>query len=1717
MRSTSLAAVLFGLLCLPAAAAPFRAVTLQAGAPDAGWTDGGAVPPLWATGLNDFGQLVATTGLELFVLDHLNGVYFLDQNNDGRNDLLQPVATLNGAPAYLGADPRGISNRGHVAGHTFAGGTSYGFVAQGGAARSLTGASNATVAYGAVNARGEVAGTGSVPACGLGDSRAVAWTLGKVVSVGNLCGNNCSCNSVGLGINDLGHVVGNARAPQANGELHAFYWDGTMLDIHSLGYLSGASDINERDQVVGTFYERLPDGGNEGRPYLWQRGAGMVDLGRAFPAAVNTLAYHVNNLGQVGGRAEMPDPVRGGTMQVGFLYLPAPAYGLDAGFHDLEALTGLPIDNVRDLNDFGQLLVERRGFGADTLLVPDGVVPPQNLGTAGDHPESSDDADPVSTFTGELFTELADDLRLDGPLPLGFGRYYASALDTAGPESTLGLNWRHTYDWRLLRDESGVAVRSPTGKSVRFVRSGAAWQVSRSPVPHQLLEQGGGFSFVDATTRKVYGFDAAGRLTRLADLNGGALTLTYAADAGLSSVSDGLGRSLSLGYDADGRLASLTDGTRTVRYTYADGNLATFVDASGNSTAYRYASEGPGLLAACTLPRGNAPYAQAFDSLGRVTTQTDALGGATRFDFLGAQTRVTNPLGGAMTHTHAGGRLTGVVDAAGNTVSIAYDAQGRRTAVTGRDGAVTQFEYDPVSGRLARETYPGNRVYERTWSVASLLGATVYLPAQVTFPDGSIEAFVHDANGRLTAATDRAGRTVSTAWANGRPSSRTFPTGLVVSYAWNADGSLASIGTAEGGTSFWGYDALGRRSSVTWPGGATQRISYDAADLPRWVEDEAGARTHYEWDANRNLTAVTDALGNVARVRYDALDRPLELIDPSGASRTLRYDAAGKLAELTGPRGEKYTFERDAVGLIKKYLDPAGNAWTFEHDAHGRVLSSTNPLGQAVRFAYDPAGRLSAVTDGLGVESKLQWSAAGRLTGLETPSGRFAYEADASGEVTAITAPGGASTRVTLDAAGMIAQLTDPNGSVWKYERDALGRLSARVDPLGNRTEVQRDARGREQEIALPGGGRVQLTYDAAGRVTARRFSDGLEQRFGYDALGQRTSANGVALGYDADGNLTSCNGLQLGYDASARMKSVTVAPGKEVRYGYDSRGLLTSVTDWEGGVTTFEYDAASRPTRQTRPNGAVTQWSHDAAGRVTGIAESGAFGQASITLVRDAAGNITSAARELPLEPGVSEALAAALTAQRPVDAAHRLTAFEFDGLGRQVTDGARRFVWNLASQLLGIQGADEASFSYDGLGGLVSRSVEGRERKLVWNYGTALPSVVMELEGGEPATWYVHTPQGSLLYAVDARSKARRHYHYDERGSTVFRTGDSGELLDAWAYDPFGRVLASTGGSDNPFTFSGALGVIAEGQSGLYHMRRRVYDSSTGRFLSRDPISNRLHPVKTNPYAYAAGNPVRNVDPVGEEPSAWDSPAAAFNAFVAGAVNQVDPISGVMAELPNPAPVEKLLDRGTSAVSESSQEVLDNTLTVSGHILDASEFVGERLQEGAEALEQTLRVTGLNQGKSKAELVEQVGKLTRIEGFGKGLAEAAGSVSTITDNVGRGLELVKYHQKTKELLRENTAAQSGNTSSLLRTTEAIESVEGKLVSRSLAYAWKKELEADFNTSVNAATDAYQYGVAAQTLETGKNIYKSFQSWGVGIIADQVESAVKPRSGGEL
>ncbi len=125
---------------------------------------------------------------------------------------------------------------------------------------------------------------------------AATWSGGSVSAIPNTFG---GFNSVALGINDSGHIVGAAETGTLN-VFHAFLFaGGVMTDLGTLGGASSfASGINSAGQIVGS----SQNAGGVTRAFLHSGGV-MTDL--LTLGGTSSNATKINNSGQIVGSSQI--------------------------------------------------------------------------------------------------------------------------------------------------------------------------------------------------------------------------------------------------------------------------------------------------------------------------------------------------------------------------------------------------------------------------------------------------------------------------------------------------------------------------------------------------------------------------------------------------------------------------------------------------------------------------------------------------------------------------------------------------------------------------------------------------------------------------------------------------------------------------------------------------------------------------------------------------------------------------------------------------------------------------------------------------------------------------------------------------------------------------------------------------------------------------------------------------------------------------------------------------------------------------------------------------------------------------------------------------------------------------------------------------------------------------------------------------------------------
>jgi RHS repeat-associated protein len=820
---------------------------------------------------------------------------------------------------------------------------------------------------------------------------------------------------------------------------------------------------------------------------------------------------------------------------------------------------------------------------------------------------------------------------------------------------------------------------------------------------------------------------------------------------------DSRGRTSMLTRDHKGRITRVTDARGKYReYTYdATGRLASMRNPEGRML--KFERNGSGLITRRTNPEGKT-IRYDYDAYGRRAAVTDPEGRTTRVERneRGLVTRRINPDGSVRLYS--------------------YDKYGRKLSETDELGRVATWEYDDLSRLTRHQDFAGGvTLYDYTETPGGCgTCSLVSNPTRVVNPDGRIDEFLYDTEGRMLMKTIAAGTA-----------------GMAVTlYAYDADNNLVQQTNPDGGVIRNTYATRHRRLSTTDPIGRLTAWTYAKGSLkPRTETDPSGRLTRMTYDDRGNLTRVvapghavtthaydaknrrirtTDALRGTTRWKYDANGRLTSATDAEGAITTRAHDKSGRLATITFADGKQQTFTYDGSGRMLKTRNHDGLTTENKWDAAGRIIAvttSANPHDKAVvRHTHDPAGRRLSTTDALGRTTQWAYNVRNQIVETIFPDGartQNEYD-DTSGRLLASIDQLGHATRYTYTALGDMATLTDANGNTYSFEYDTMRRKTAMIYPDGTRETWTHDLGGRIATYTTRAGQTKTIAYNADGRPVSETWIPA-------------GCAPDVAYAYDA------ATGRLLSADNGNALLS----------YTHDKRGRITSETtdirallpDMAPHTVGYEYDARGRKAGLIYPDGMKVTYHYDAQGRMTEIYNDD-------DVVVDAAAAVSqpavvdNSAKSNPRNPSGR---------QRPSDKSKitlPLAIYEYDAHGRRsklTRDNGvvTNYTYDLASQVLAIDhlGKDNkplafAHYEYDNRG---RRTNMTREDNQTDRYRYDATSQLTGVDYGIP-TGSVPTGSAGILPAgsrsmgvppmMSAKSSRIETFTYDPLGNRIEHT---------------------------------------------------------------------------------------------------------------------------------------------------------------------------------------------------------------------------------------------------------------------------------------------------------------------------------------------------------
>ena len=910
-------------------------------------------------------------------------------------------------------------------------------------------------------------------------------------------------------------------------------------------------------------------------------------------------------------------------------------------------------------------------------------------------------------------------------------------------------------------------------------------------------------------------------------------------------------------------------GTLITRYTYDAAERLTRMTRAAGTTYERvtdYTYDGRGLL------RRETEYPNW-------PTTTPALVRTYTYDSLGRLKITTDPSGATTTNSYdALGRLIGIdySDAATPDVTYAYDRNGNRTTMIDGTGTTT-YTYDEMN-RPTSIAAPGGTVGYRY----DLDGNR----RKVIYPDGTAVAYGYDKADRLTTVTDWAGRvTTYTLSKDNLPTSIAAVDGSTTDVAADYDRRTTQITSRLGATVLidrrtYSYDPLGNVTSAS-SGLATNLVSVattgvtgagassdtDVSADGRYVVFTSAATNLVASDTN----AATDVFvrdtttGITTRISVSATgvqatgasDQPA--ISADGRYVAFRSAATNLITGDTNAKTDIFVKDRTTGAIERVSLSSSGTQSTNDSDSpalsgDGRYVTfastATNLVSGDTNAKADIflRDRQTSATTRLSVStSGTQSNNTSELPDISNDGNRITFSSTATNLVTGDTnavrdvfvrdRAAVTTTRVSVSTSGTQATNLSEHPAI-SGDGTTIAFESTATNLVSGDTNAKRDIFTRK--LATNTTTRVSLT-DTGAQTSADSLSPAISTSGSLIAFSTTGAIvtddfNGVGDVFVRDTGAATTRRVSLG-TMSQEGNGASTAPALNVDgtvTAFTTAATSFTATDGNGATDVFSraslgddlsyaYDKMARLTSSTEPTVGATTYTYDPVGnRLTRVRG------ASTSYGYDKADRITSAG-------------ATSIT----VNSDGNLVAQGTDTFGY---DGANR----IKSTVVG--GASE-TYTYDGDGNRV-RKVAGAVTT-PYVFDTASPLPVILTDGTRKFVW-----GRTLLYSVTGATLEVNHP--DVIGSVRSVTNGSGVPVATFRTDAYGVQTASTGSSTMPFHFTGEV----SDASGLVNLRARYYDSTLGRFYSRDVVAGDRHvPTSRNLAIYVLDRPTTLVDPSGHK----------------------------------------------------------------------------------------------------------------------------------------------------------------------------------------------------------------------------------------------------------
>jgi len=1012
---------------------------------------------------------------------------------------------------------------------------------------------------------------------------------------------------------------------------------------------------------------------------------------------------------------------------------------------------------------------------------------------------------------------------------------------------------------------------------------------------------------VYADFEENYVYDTETTLTGHTDRNNNTWWFEFDVFGNMTRRVDPLGNTVLAEYNIFNRPVKLSFSSGGyMEFTYDEyGNLTSSIDALGRQTSCE--SDEQGRMHTLTMPDQSSCKLE-FDKRGNVIAATDSMGIKTLYEY-SSLNRVVKAINGDGVATsfdyNADGSISKVTDAMGNTRSYQYNQAGMVTHITDFDSAVVEYRYNPMGQveEIIDPTGVGTKatfdLMQNTTSVTDHNGHTIYYEydkynrvVKTTDKEGQSTTYEHDNNGNVTAVISPIGaRTEIVYDALNRKKALIMPDGAKTQFTYDNAGNLTHVIDPLGNTTIREYDFVGQLLKITDPMGNETKFTYNSIGQPeniinpngevlaysyypggriKSVTAPSGESESYEYDKSGNIKKIKDAHGNETNLVYDCLGRLIESINPLGHSKKFAYDAVGHMTHATDENGNTTQYKYSLMGNVVEVIDAAGHSTkfgydnvgrltrqeqsriiedafsgakvqehqitTYERNKNGQVVAVTSPLGDVIKYAYNKAGSITSKWDEEGLETLYDYNLAGNLAKVSYADGKTVeYSYNALRQLTEMRDWLGTTT-IENDALGRVTKVTDFEGNQVGYTWDAMGQKEKLTYPDGKEVMYEYSTSGKLSRV-ISGADITSYTYDSLGKLAERILPDTTKTMYEYNPLGVLAglthSKGGQVLdkfkyAYDPVGNITQIEKLRSGVDADTGI----------FKYAYDPiNRLVEAVSD--KGSKTFTYDNLGN--RISSNNcGVETQNLFNARNQLITSIEGGVASEFRY----DKRGNLVQTIQEdQVIASNIFDATNMMVSSSMQDKGISEYAYNGFMKRVRKLENMCAEADANVPNPCKEVRYILDMTRGYDNL--LMTQAQGSQKQRFVW--------------GGGLLSAY-----GNDAGDNDVDGNNDFHYLQDHLGSPIRLLGADNESA-IMVFDEFGVQKISCekepgvagGRFNNPFGFTGYQ---MDDANGLYYAQARYYSAGLGRFVSEDPIRDKL-----NWYDYCCSNPLIFVDPSG------------------------------------------------------------------------------------------------------------------------------------------------------------------------------------------------------------------------------------------------------------